>query len=131
VIKRLAWHSQSVVKEWSTVYAPKPNPWIQDLKETSEQLYHYLDEMMEDTQNLLSLHISLSSQKTNEVMRFLTVVSLFFMPLTFIVGVYGMNFDHMPELNHPYGYWAVWIFMVLVSLFIFYKVHQKGWLHRD
>jgi magnesium transporter len=63
-------------------------------------------------------------------MRFLTVVSLFFMPLTFIVGVYGMNFKIMPELEWQYGYAMVWIGMLIISGFIFYKVKSKGWLDR-
>jgi magnesium transporter len=128
IVKRLLWHTQTVFKEWMTVHIAKSNPWIQDLKETTEGFYQYVDEMMEDTQNLLNLHISLSSQKTNEVMRFLTVVSLFFLPLTFIVGIYGMNFKFMPELESSWGYPLVWISMILVSLFIFRQVKKRGWL---
>jgi magnesium transporter len=128
VVKRLLWHSQAVIKELLTVHIVKPNPWMHDLQDTTQGMYQYVDEMMEDTQNLLNLHISLSSQKTNEVVRFLTVVSLFFLPLTFIVGIYGMNFDYMPELKSPWGYPICWAVMVGTSYYIYRKVKKRGWL---
>jgi magnesium transporter len=78
--------------------------------------------------SLLNIYISLSSQKTNEVMRVLTVFSAFFLPLTFIVGVYGMNFEHMPELNHPIGYPLVWIAMTLITILIYRNFKKNGWM---
>jgi magnesium transporter len=75
--------------------------------------------------------LALSSHRTNEIMRFLTVVSLFFFPLTFIVGVYGMNFRFMPELEWRYGYALVWFVMLTVSILIYWKVRTKGWLTRE
>jgi magnesium transporter len=131
VVKRQAWHTLGVVKEFITVYSPAPTPWLTDLRESAEGLWQYCDELMEDVQNLLGLHIALSGHRTNEVMRFLTVVSLFFLPLTFIVGVYGMNFEFMPELGWQWGYAGVWMLMFAVSGFIYWKVKTKGWLSRD
>lgn len=131
VVKRQAMHTLTVIKEFSTVHSPGPSPWLTDLRESAEGLWQYCDELMEDVQNLLSLHLSLSSHRTNEVMRFLTVVSLFFLPLTFIVGIYGMNFKFMPELSWKYGYASSWVLMALVCIFIYYKVRDKGWLDRD
>ena len=130
VVKRQAMHTMVVIKEFSTVHSPGPSPWLTDLRESGEGLYQYCDELMEDVQNLLNLHLSLSSHRTNEVMRFLTVVSLFFLPLTFIVGIYGMNFEFMPELKWRYGYASSWVLMAAVCTFIYYKVRKKGWLDR-
>lgn len=131
VVKRQAMHTLVVIKEFSTIHSPGPSPWLTDLRESAEGLWQYCDELMEDVQNLLSLHLSLSGHRTNEVMRFLTVVSLFFLPLTFIVGVYGMNFDFMPELHWRYGYAASWLVMAAVCIFIYLKVRSKGWLDRE
>lgn len=131
VVKRQAMHTMVVIKEFSTVHSPGPSPWLTDLRESAEGLWQYCDELMEDVQNLLSLHLSLSSHRTNEVMRFLTVVSLFFLPLTFIVGIYGMNFEFMPELKWRYGYLSSWGLMAAVCGFIYYKVRSKGWLDRE
>jgi magnesium transporter len=87
-----------------------------------------VEELHDSVSSLLNIYISLSSQRTNEVMRVLTVFSAFFLPLTFIVGVYGMNFSHMPELIHPYGYLGVWVVMLIVTILIFRWFKQKGWI---
>ncbi len=131
LIKRQVWHTTNVLKEFITVHCAKPTPWHIDLRESAEGLWQYCDELMEDAQNLIGLHIALSGHRTNETMRFLTVVSLFFLPLTFIVGVYGMNFEFMPELHWRYGYFGSLGLMVAVSLFIYWKVKSKGWLSRE
>jgi magnesium transporter len=108
---------------------------FQGLRESTERFLFYTEDVLENVTGLLNLHISLSSQKTNEasfktneVMRVLTVFSIFFLPLNFLAGLYGMNFESMPELKHPYGYSAVLIFMLLISLAIFFWAHRKGWL---
>ena len=131
VVKRQAMHTLVVIKEFSTIHSPGPSPWLTDLRESAEGLWQYCDELMEDVQNLLSLHLSLSAHRTNEVMRFLTVVSLFFLPLTFIVGIYGMNFEFMPELRWKYGYLSSWLVMGAVCIFIYIKVRSKSWLESE
>jgi magnesium transporter len=68
------------------------------------------------------------SNRTNEVMKVLTIMATIFIPLTFIVGVYGMNFEFMPELHVAWAYPAVWGVMLLVAggLLVFFR--RKGWL---
>jgi magnesium transporter len=63
----------------------------------------------------------------NEVMKTLTVVSMFFLPLTFIVGVYGMNFKYFPELDWEYGYFIIWGVMILIVIFMFTYFKVKKW----
>ncbi|MFN3969576.1 magnesium/cobalt transporter CorA [Flavobacterium sp.] len=74
-----------------------------------------------------SFYFSTQNQKLNQVMKTLTVVSVFFMPLTFIVGVYGMNFDNMPELHWKYGYFIIMGFMFLLLLGMIYYFKKKKW----
>lgn len=92
---------------------------LQDIKEsTVSYLLHY-DEVIEDAHSILNTHLSLSAQKSNEVMKLLTIFSAFFLPLTFIVGVYGMNFEYLPELSWKYGYFLTWGIMIAISVIIF------------
>lgn len=103
-------------------------PAYQDLKDLSGSLYFAADELLDDVNNLLNMQLALASHRTSEVMRVLTIFSVFFMPLTFIVGIYGMNFEHMPELKHAWGYPAAWGVMLLSSAAIFAWFRRKGWL---
>jgi magnesium transporter len=86
-----------------------------------------LDTYKDLTSGLLDIHINAMNTRMNEVMKVLTVISTIFMPLTFIVGVYGMNFDNMPELHWRYGYYEVWGIMavMVVSMLAFFK--YKKW----
>jgi magnesium transporter len=77
---------------------------------------------------LLDAHLSVVSNRLNEVMKVLTIFSAIMMPLTFIVGVYGMNFDFMPELRSRYGYFVVWGVMISVALGMLIFFRKRGWL---
>lgn len=101
---------------------------FQGLRESIERNLFYTEDVLENVTGLLNLHISLAAQKTNEVMRILTVFSIFFLPLNFLAGIYGMNFDYMPELHHDLGYFFVLGSMAAISLGIFAWVYHKGWL---
>jgi magnesium transporter len=77
---------------------------------------------------LQDLYLSGMSNKMNEVMKVLTIIATIFIPLTFIAGIYGMNFEYMPELKLKFGYFAVWGLMALTAavMVIFFK--RKKWL---
>lgn len=77
---------------------------------------------------LMDFYLSINANKMNEVMKFLTIISTLFIPVTFIAGIYGMNFDNMPELRHPYGYFIVdaVMLLILISLIIYFR--RKKWL---
>ncbi|MEI6209122.1 MAG: magnesium/cobalt transporter CorA [Desulfuromonadales bacterium] len=77
---------------------------------------------------MLDLYLSSVSNRTNEVMKFLTVIGTIFMPLTFLVGVYGMNFKHFPELEWHNGYFWLWGFMLMISLTMIVYFKKKRWL---
>ena len=75
-------------------------------------------------------YFAMQGQRMNEIMKVLTIVSTIFIPLTFMAGIYGMNFDNIPELHNENGYFYLWGLMVVVAgaLFIFFT--RKGWLKK-
>lgn len=98
------------------------------LVDICESALQYCDELSESTTSLLTLHLSFAAQRTNEVVRVLTVFSMFLLPLTVVTGVYGMNFEHMPELKWPWGYGFALGLMVAISLGLFAWFKSRGWL---
>jgi magnesium transporter len=92
---------------------------LQDVKESIIHSILLYEEIYEDANNILNTYLSITAKKSNDVMRLLTVFSAFFLPLTFIVGVYGMNFENMPELKWQNGYFFVMGFIGVISLGIY------------
>jgi magnesium transporter len=101
---------------------------LQDIRDSQAKLQLFYEQLSEDAINLVSTYMSYSAQKTNEVMKVMTIFSAYFLPLTFIVGVYGMNFDRMPELRWKYGYPAILLVMFLVFLVIYLWFRRRKWL---
>jgi len=83
------------------------------------------DEVLEDSQNLMNSYNMVTSNKTNEVMKLLTVFSAFFLPLTFIAGWYGMNFSSMPELTWKFGYPVIIVIMLIITIIIYSWFKKK------
>ncbi|MGP4105471.1 magnesium/cobalt transporter CorA [Virgibacillus sp. L01] len=83
----------------------------------------------EITQDIRDSYVSLNAQQTNRTMQILTIISVIFMPLTFIVGVYGMNFTYMPELDLKYGYLVVWLIMIGLASGMYFWFRKKGWFY--
>ncbi|GAA4327845.1 magnesium/cobalt transporter CorA [Mucilaginibacter gynuensis] len=99
-----------------------------DTRDLYVRMQNIFDALSENTNHLLNIYFNVSSQRTNETVRILTVFSVFFMPLTFIVGIYGMNFEFMPELHHHLGYPAVLALMAVITIAIYFWFRRKGWL---
>lgn len=99
---------------------------LQDIKDTTLNLLITADEIIEDTQALLSSYLSITAQKNNDVIKLLTIFSVFFLPLTFIAGIYGMNFQYMPELEYKYAYFIVLIVMIAISFGIWLWFKKKN-----
>ena len=127
LMRRMLSHTLDAVKKLVPGSEPAA-PLYQDLRENVESMHFYADELLEDVNNLLSIQLALASHRTNEVVRVLTVFSVFFLPLTFIVGVYGMNFQYMPELKERWGYPGVVVAMGIVTLVIYLWFRRRGWL---
>lgn len=100
---------------------------IVDLKDKHKDVVADFDHLNIQITNLISMFLALSDQKANQVMKVLAIYSVYFLPITFIAGVYGMNFDNMPELHHKYGYFITMGAMATVVISTFIYVRRKQW----
>lgn len=100
---------------------------IVDLKDKHKDVVADFDHLNIQITNLISMFLALSDQKANQVMKVLAIYSVYFLPITFIAGVYGMNFDNMPELHHKYGYFITIGIMALVVICTFIYARRKQW----
>lgn len=102
--------------------------YFQDLTNNCFSAIEEIDSTAKSLEGLTNIYFSSLSQKMNETMKVLTTVATIFIPLTFIAGIYGMNFENMPELSYRFGYFITWIVMgiVAVGMLIYFK--RKDWL---
>jgi magnesium transporter len=95
------------------------------------QIIDTVETSREMLSGMLDIYLSSEANRTNEVMKVLTVYATIFMPLTFIVGLYGMNFKYMPELEWHWGYFTVLVFMAAISVGMMLYFRRKKWLGRN
>ncbi len=132
-IRRLLRMQMEVIYEMEEIEDETPilKSLMQQAHEEGERVHFHADELFEAYQTTLQTYFSMSAHRTNDVMRILTLFSAFFMPVTFIAGVYGMNFEYMPELTHRVGYPLTLGFMAAVSVGIFIWAKRKGWFEKS
>lgn len=116
-----------------TFFRKETHYYLRDCYDHTIQIIDLLDNYRELCANLRDYHMSIVSNRMNEVMKVLTITGTIFIPLTFIAGIYGMNFNtqlpgNMPELNWPYGYVFAWLLMVSTGVGLLTFVWRKGWL---
>ena len=123
VIKKLLQISQNVIGQIQL--KAEHQSAFQDVKDKIFGLILGFEETLENSNNLLNTYLSITARKSNDVMKLMTIFSAFFLPLTFIVGVYGMNFKYMPELNWVDGYYYALGLMAAVCMVIFIWFRRK------
>ncbi|MEA5460900.1 CorA family divalent cation transporter [Arcicella sp. LKC2W] len=123
IIKKLLQITQNVVNQIDVAEQTKTA--LQDIKDKLLSLTLSYEEVLENSNNLLNTYLSVNAQKSNDVMKLLTIFSAFFLPLTFIAGIYGMNFENMPELRWHLGYFFTMGVMVIIAVIIFYWFKRK------
>jgi magnesium transporter len=109
-------------------FSEETEPFLRDVQDHLLQAQDTAHSLADLLSGLMDLHVSLSSMRMNEVMKVLTVIATIFIPLTFISGVYGMNFEHMPELGWRYGYFAILGVMAVAVIFMLRYFKKKHWL---
>ena len=118
----------TLLREEYSMLKRTTQPYLRDLYDHISQVIETLDSYRELIPGLMDVYLSTVSNRMNSVMKTLTIFSAIFMPLTFIVGVYGMNFDNMPELHWHYGYYTVFGVMALTTIGLIIYFRRRGWM---
>ncbi len=103
-------------------------PFLRDLYDHSWRAIETADHLREAVTSIREYHQAVLSQRMNEIMKVLAAISTIFLPLTFVAGVYGMNFEHLPEYKLRWGYPAVWLVFLGLGLGMFYFFRRRRWL---
>ena len=131
-LRRAVWPERDLINtllhDESGLVSKHTKVFLRDAYDHAVRIMDLVESYRDLTASMLDLYLSSVSQRTNEIMRVLTVISAIFIPLTFVAGVYGMNFDYMPELKQPWGYAACLGLMLAIATgqVLFFK--RKGWL---
>lgn len=126
ITKRMIKLTEEVIQQIEHTYESSPElEQVWDGFTKAETMY---ERILEDANSLTNVYLAISAQRTNEVMRILTIFSVFFLPLTFIAGIYGMNFDYMPELRIWWAYPAVIVSMLALTAVIYGWFRWRKWI---
>ncbi|ANQ51982.1 magnesium/cobalt transporter CorA [Flammeovirga sp. MY04] len=106
----------------------KNKAYFNELLNNTKQASEIADSYREILSDQLNIYHTTISSKLNSVMMTLTIFSVIFIPLTFIAGIYGTNFDNIPELHYQYGYYSMWAVMLLITLGMLYYFKRKKWI---
>jgi magnesium transporter len=117
-----------IEKNESPLIHKKTITYFRDVYDHLIQVSENIDIYREMIWSLMDMYMTTISNKMNEVMKVLTIMASIFIPLTFIAGVYGMNFNYMPELQFKYGYFVIWVIMIVTFLGMLYYFKRKKWL---
>jgi len=139
LLRRAVWPLREMIgtlarDECEDLVSEKIRPYLRDCQDHAAQLTDVLESCRELSTALMDAYISSVALRTNEVMRVLTIMSTIFIPLTFVAGIYGMNFDpstsplNMPELRWYYGYPFALGLMVITAVVLVFFFRHKGWL---
>lgn len=131
LLRRIVWPMREVVdqlyREEEGRIAETTRPYLRDVYEHTIQIVEIIESYREVASGLTDLYMSAVSNRMNEIMKVLTIMASVFIPLTFVAGVYGMNFQYMPELAMRWAYPAIWSVFILLTIGMVLYFHHKGW----
>ncbi len=138
LLRRMVWPHRELInnllRDEHRLIAADIKPYLRDCYDHTIQIIDLMETYRDMTTSMLDVYLSATSHRLNEIMRVLTVITTLFIPLTFIVGIYGMNFGNskspwgMPELNWYYGYPLVWGIMIVIAAGMMAWFKRKNWL---
>jgi magnesium transporter len=132
LVRRSVWPLREVVSILQRAESPLIDKasviYFRDVYEHTIQVMDTVDTYRDILSGMFDIYLSSISNRLNEVMKVLTIIATLFMPLTFLAGVYGMNFEHMPELKWRYGYFILWGIMITVALSMLFFFRKRKWI---
>jgi magnesium transporter len=132
LLRKAVWPLREVIgklqRQPPPLVAESTGPFLRDIYDHTIQVIDTIETFRDLLAGLLDIYLSSMSNRLNEVMKLLTIIATIFIPLTFLAGVYGMNFEHMPELHWRWGYPAVWLLMIAVALGMLWFFRKKRWI---
>jgi magnesium transporter len=131
-LRKSVWPLREVIaallRQESSLVAETTVPFLRDVYDHTIQVIDTVETYRDMLSGMIDIYMSSMSNRMNEVMKVLTIIATVFIPLTFIAGVYGMNFEFMPELHWRYGYLFAWILMVGIGLGFLVFFRRKKWM---
>lgn len=132
IIRNSVWPLREVVnnleREESYLIKKETKVYLRDLYHSITQLIDNVELTRENLSGMLDIYLSSVSNKTNEVMKVLTIIATIFMPLTFFAGIYGMNFKFFPEISWHYGYLFFWVIVIITAMFMLVYFKKRKWI---
>jgi magnesium transporter len=131
-LRRAVWPLRETIlglqKGESPLVEDKTAIYLRDVYDHSIQIIDTVEAFRDMVSGMLDIYLSAVSNRMNEIMKVLTIIATLFIPLTFIVGIYGMNFKYIPELEWHYGYFLVWTVMIVVATLMLFYFRKRKWL---
>ena len=131
-LRKSIWPLREVISELergeTTLFQKSSLIYMRDLYDHTIQIIDIVETFRDMISGMLDVYLSSISNRMNEIMKVLTIISTVFIPLSFIVGLYGMNFENMPELNWKWGYLGVWVVIISVVIGMLIYFRRKKWL---
>jgi len=132
ILRKAVWPLREAVaaleRSESSLIAEATNIYLRDVYDHTIQVMDTIESYRDTLSGMLDVYLSSLSNRMNEIMKVLTIIATIFIPLTFLAGVYGMNFDYMPELRWRWGYFMAWGVMIAVALVMLKLFRKNRWL---
>ncbi len=132
VLRRVGWPQRealsAMLREQSPFFGEQEKVYLRDTHDHIAQIVELIDSSREMASDLAEAYLSNVSHRTNEIMKVLTLMASIFIPLTFVAGIYGMNFEYMPELSSQVGYFVVWGVMLTLAIGMVGYFRHRGWI---
>lgn len=133
-VRRAVWPLRdalgTMIRDQTALIGAETRVYLRDCYDHAAQIVDLVESYREIGSALMDVHLTAISNRLNEVMKVLTVIATIFIPLTFIVGVYGMNFEHQPEYGWRWSYPVLWAFMITLAAWMLWMFRRKGWIGR-